>query len=220
MGSTTLTTTTANNKNNKPRCYPQQRFGISFRYSLNEKILKKFTGLSTIYVSLFKRKDVWSCHRPAMKIQQLSSLGNYLAVSAKSRAHKRWSCSLFFAASETCVIQIENPVSRPEKQYAPWDVHYEVCGMCYVIYDTRHVFCHIRHAAQYQATTATATATATTTTTSSSTARATSTSIITSSCGVSTCSASPLVLYGIRYAACCVPYRICAVRKAVCPMCI
>ena len=95
--------------------------------------------------------------------------------------------------------------------------------MCYVIYDTRHVFCHIRHAAQYQATTATATATATTTTTtttSSSTARATSTSIITSSCGVSTFSASPLVLYGIRYAACCVPYRICAVRKAVCPMCI
>ena len=50
MGSTTLTTTTTNNKNNKPRCYPQQRFGISFRYSLNEKILKKFTGLSTIYV--------------------------------------------------------------------------------------------------------------------------------------------------------------------------
>ena len=41
MGSTTLTTTTNNNKNNKPRCYPQQRFGISFRYSLNEKILKK-----------------------------------------------------------------------------------------------------------------------------------------------------------------------------------
>ena len=88
--------------------------------------------------------------------------------------------------------------------------------MCYVIYDTRHVFCHIRHAAQYQATTATAT----TTTTSSSTTRATSTSIIASSCSVSTCSASPLVLYGIRYAACCVPYRICAVRKAVCPMCI
>ena len=59
---------------------------------------KKFTGLSTIYVSLFKRKEsinVWSCHRPAMKIQQLSSLGNYLAVSAKSRAHTRWSCSLF-----------------------------------------------------------------------------------------------------------------------------
>ena len=27
-------------QNNKPRCYPQQRFGISFRYSLNEKILK------------------------------------------------------------------------------------------------------------------------------------------------------------------------------------
>ena len=72
--------------------------------------------------------------------------------------------------------------------------------MCYVIYDTRHVFCHIRHAAQYQATTATATAT-TTTTTSSSTTRATSTSIIASSCSVSTCSASPLVLYGIRYAA-------------------
>ena len=40
MGSTTLTltTTTNNNKNNKPRCYPQQRFGISFRYSFNEKI--------------------------------------------------------------------------------------------------------------------------------------------------------------------------------------
>ena len=48
--STTLTTTTTNNKNKKPRCYPQQRFGISFRYSLNEKILKKITGLSTIYV--------------------------------------------------------------------------------------------------------------------------------------------------------------------------
>ena len=40
MGSTTLTTTTNNNKNNKPRCYPQQRFGISFRYSFNEKIWK------------------------------------------------------------------------------------------------------------------------------------------------------------------------------------
>ena len=63
-----------------------------------KRFWKKFTGLSTIYVSLFKRKEcinVWSCHRPAMKIQQLSSLGNYLAVSAKSRAHKRWSCSLF-----------------------------------------------------------------------------------------------------------------------------
>ena len=63
-----------------------------------KRFCKKFTGLSTIYVSLFKRKEpinVWSCHRPAMKIQQLSSLGNYLAVSAKSRAHKRWSCSLF-----------------------------------------------------------------------------------------------------------------------------
>ena len=37
-----------------------------------KRFWKKFTGLSTIYVSLFKRKEsinVWSCHRPAMKIQ-------------------------------------------------------------------------------------------------------------------------------------------------------
>ena len=139
MGSTTLTTTTTNNKNNKPRCYPQQRFGISFRYSLNEKILKN-SQACPLYMFHSSSARNLSTFEAAIGLRWRSN--NYLAWAIILRlvqkvAHTRGEVARYFATSETCVIQ-----RKPGKS-----IRKAVCPMGCTLWGLRHVLCHIRYAA-------------------------------------------------------------------------